>query len=1332
MIDLSICMIVKDEYENLSRLLPWLSLCGAEVIVVDTGSTDGTTELIHQHIGTHHYFKWCDDFAQARNFSLSLACRSNILWLDADDRVDDFSWQRIISLAQSNSKAFRFIIKNPLEQNFQGKTISEEIFRQVRLFPREISQGQPTFNGVIHEEVRSSLEQLKIPIEEAQVEILHMGYVDSELRAKKSQRNLDILNHAVKNEVFNPFLEMEYANALFQTSSYEEALESYAKIWQSPLSDATEVKLFTPVFIANTLKELGQKEDALDWYCKSSEESPQVLSAHYEAARSYFESGQFVEAEKFLNRIIDQEIEILSIPQNSIGIKRNAFGLLCLGFFAQRKYTELWDVIIKLYNNKDVTHVEEFKLRDVPIDLWVFIECGIELKKKNITREILNYLCLKALNPSHDQILQNLDALDGDVKNKSVQSQLAKDKMENSKNKTKELSPAEVDKLLGTIKKPLKPRGLPNTLSICMIVKNEENNIEAAVNSFLRFADEIIVNDTGSSDRTIEILRTLPVKIIQTEWKDDFSYSRNASIAEATCSWILWMDADDRVPEDQVESFNKLKTAPLDRCFGFQIVNTQGGLPIGTRFMQTRMFPNHPSLLFERTIHEQIIFSCAKLGLHSMFTETLIWHTGYEDPKIKAEKAQRNLDLLEGEAEGTSDPILLMQVGDSLAILEKWSDASLAYIRAYEIPDCKTINKDVWKELPNSIGRCMQQAGQLEEALTWFVKGQANGPEKVEPWFFQGETYIKLGKWDQARGFFEKSISLERSFSGVSNQYDVMQIYSLKYLCDIELRVKNWEIALQRADQFLRKYPEVVESRVFKAKACMGLSQFEEAEKSFKSAIEMNATASLEAWQGLLSCLDMQGKDAEFIQVKENMQKHFPTQASQIQLGSSRTPLMTATHSQPDLSVCIIVKNESANIGDCLKSIEPLGAEIIVVDTGSEDNTVEIAKSFGAHMYFFDWVQDFGAARNVSLKHATGRWILWMDADDRLPDSEVSRILSLVKAQAQTAYGFLIKNSQDNGKTGSVFNQIRLFPNSSNLRFEGKVHEQISPSLSRAGIAIEFLNLKVIHTGYLDEQTSIEKQKRNLKILMDELEDNPKVKTPVRYFSIAGAYFDFKDFKNAIKWYGLTIELAQSTGQDPHVKSHCPVKIAECQANLGNYELSLDLISKIQADNPTNPEALLLQAQMQERLGQRDLAMISYSQLFVFQETQSMLPVDYQRLHLNATKFIAEELKNQSKMEIALEILKLGLSIGNGDKVSSQKVLSLYFDFEEYDLCLAILEQEKFINKDADHFLNLGKIHILLNQVEQAQKALKEGIRLFPQDQDILQLFQALKADLGA
>ena len=119
------------------------------------------------------------------------------------------------------------------------------------------------------------------------------------------------------------------------------------------------------------------------------------------------------------------------------------------------------------------------------------------------------------------------------------------------------INPNDVNKLIGTIKEPLQPLGPNNTLSVCMIVKNEEANIEAAIQSFLPFADEIVVNDTGSNDRTLEILKTLPVKIIQSEWIGDFSYSRNLSIDAATMSWVLWMDADDRVPADHIENCKK-------------------------------------------------------------------------------------------------------------------------------------------------------------------------------------------------------------------------------------------------------------------------------------------------------------------------------------------------------------------------------------------------------------------------------------------------------------------------------------------------------------------------------------------------------------------------------------------------------------------------------------------------------------------------------------------------------------------------------------------------------------------------------------------------------
>ena len=96
------------------------------------------------------------------------------------------------------------------------------------------------------------------------------------------------------------------------------------------------------------------------------------------------------------------------------------------------------------------------------------------------------------------------------------------------------------------------------------------------------------------------------------------------------------------------------------------------------------------------------------------------------------------------------------------------------------------------------------------------------------------------------------------------------------------------------------------------------------------------------------------------------------------------------------VSLCMIVKNEEANLAACLQPVAKLFDEIIVVDTGSTDRTKECARRFGAKVFDFIWVDSFAAARNESLRHATGHWILWLDADDRLDETNLPKLRRLL------------------------------------------------------------------------------------------------------------------------------------------------------------------------------------------------------------------------------------------------------------------------------------------------------------------------------------------------
>lgn len=143
------------------------------------------------------------------------------------------------------------------------------------------------------------------------------------------------------------------------------------------------------------------------------------------------------------------------------------------------------------------------------------------------------------------------------------------------------------------------------------------------------------------------------------------------------------------------------------------------------------------------------------------------------------------------------------------------------------------------------------------------------------------------------------------------------------------------------------------------------------------------------------------------------------------------------------ISLCMIVRNEADTIERCLRSAAPAVDELIVVDTGSTDDTVRIARRYGAVVFSAEWEDDFAAARNVGLERATGDWILVLDADEELAEDAPERLRACVRDRSCSGYYVTIYNYFHSfSEDAAVHSSIRLFRNDPRHRFEGAIHDK--------------------------------------------------------------------------------------------------------------------------------------------------------------------------------------------------------------------------------------------------------------------------------------------------
>lgn len=224
------------------------------------------------------------------------------------------------------------------------------------------------------------------------------------------------------------------------------------------------------------------------------------------------------------------------------------------------------------------------------------------------------------------------------------------------------------------------------------------------------------------------------------------------------------------------------------------------------------------------------------------------------------------------------------------------------------------------------------------------------------------------------------------------------------------------------------------------------------------------------------------------------------------------------------ISVCIIAKNEEKHIEKCLAAIKPYPFEIVVADTGSTDKTKEIASKYTDKVLDFSWCDDFSSARNFSIAHASGEYVLILDCDEIITSIDTTKLDSIIQKFPHAVGQITMNDHYLSNQIDTTYQYLleRFFPKKF-YHFEAPVHEQIVHK--KNGLHYESYPLPIIveHIGYMGTIEELRhKVERNNVLLFQELEKDKE--NPYLYFQIGQSYNLIYDYENSYKYYQKALE----------------------------------------------------------------------------------------------------------------------------------------------------------------------------------------------------------------
>lgn len=286
-------------------------------------------------------------------------------------------------------------------------------------------------------------------------------------------------------------------------------------------------------------------------------------------------------------------------------------------------------------------------------------------------------------------------------------------------------------------------------LSVCMITRNEEENLPRALESVRGLAHEIVVVDTGSTDGTREVAESFGARVIAHAWKEDFAEAKNVAIDNATGEYILFLDADEYLSPDCGREVISAIAGGADAYFVRVESDVRSGA--GRKYVNLlhRLFRNYSAIRYEGAVHEQLDSSLKRMGAVVRTSGIVIIHSGYgsESGRLKC-KLERNLRILKRVlAEHPDDAVSLFHLGETLAMLKSYDAAIEAYEKAL---GAGSLPGEIRPVAIQNLASSMTKVGDYGKAMRLLRKVQELEPALLSAHLLMGSALFGLGKFERA------------------------------------------------------------------------------------------------------------------------------------------------------------------------------------------------------------------------------------------------------------------------------------------------------------------------------------------------------------------------------------------------------------------------------------------------------------------------------------------------------------------------------------------------------------------------------------------------------